>query len=305
MNSQTMSRDYRYETEHFRLRQVREEDAPALLKCYSDPAAVALMNDDNCVGGFLFHIVEEMRKAIYYWNHDVFEYARPAVIDKGTGEPIGTLEVFGGETGVLRVDLRTDYETPEVLEELYTLAMEKFPVDFPMGAMVTKAPPQAAARRAVLEKLGFAGPEPFREYEGYYRLTVGKTGKMRRELGIAACGLACCLCSENQACPGCQAEGCLGHEECFNFNCAREKKVDGCWACSDFPCGKGMHGSLRIQAFAKFAKEHGTQHLLNCLERNEKAGVVYHRPGGFTGDYDLPTEQEVFRLLEDGRGTSK
>ena len=30
---------------------------------------------------------------------------------------------------------------------------------------------------------------------------------MKRELGIARCGLACCLCSENVACKGCKRDG--------------------------------------------------------------------------------------------------
>lgn len=162
--------DYRYETPRFLLRQVRQEDAPALLACYSDPAAVALMNADNCTGGFLFQTLEEMEQAIQFWNHDVCDYARPAVIDKSTGQPVGTLEVFGGETGVLRVDLPAAYETQPVLRELYTLAVQVFPGDFPMGAMATKAPPAAAARRAVLQGLGFSGPQAFRGYPYYYRL---------------------------------------------------------------------------------------------------------------------------------------
>lgn len=30
---------------------------------------------------------------------------------------------------------------------------------------------------------------------------------MKRELGIARCGLACCLCSENVTCKGCRRTG--------------------------------------------------------------------------------------------------
>ncbi len=30
---------------------------------------------------------------------------------------------------------------------------------------------------------------------------------MKRELGIARCGLACCLCSENVVCKGCKRDG--------------------------------------------------------------------------------------------------
>ncbi|WP_330558172.1 DUF3795 domain-containing protein [Acutalibacter sp. 1XD8-33] len=294
MNPENSCQDYRYETEHFLLRQVKKEDAPELLRCYSDPAAVALMNDDNCVGGFLFRSLEEMETAIHFWNNDVFQYARPAVIDKRTGEAVGTLEIFGGETGVLRVDLRSEYERPKVLRELYSLAMERFPRDFPMGSMVTKAPLSAPARREVLGELGFTGPEEFREYGDYYRLSFAE---MRRELGIAVCALACCLCSENRDCPGCREGGCPNHETCVNYLCSRERGVSACWECPDFPCGKGMHGSTRIQAFAKFAREQGVETLLDCLERNRRAGVVYHRPGTLTGDYDLPTEREIFDLL--------
>lgn len=291
-------KDYRYETENFLLRQVKKEDAPDLLRCYSDPAAVALMNDDNCTGGFLFETLEQMESAIYFWNNDVSQYARPAVIAKRTGEAVGTLEIFGGETGVLRVDLRRDYERPEVLRELYALAVERFPGDFPMGAMVTKAVPGAAVRRAALTELGFSGPGRFREYEDYYRLSFTK---MRRELGIAYCGLACCICSENSGCKGCKQNGCAAWDQCQNYGCVTGRGLEGCWDCPDFPCGKGMLQKPRMRAFVRFAKEHGEKGLLDCLMRNERAGIVYHYPGTLTGDYDLENEREILDLLEHGR----
>lgn len=34
-----------------------------------------------------------------------------------------------------------------------------------------------------------------------------------------------------------------------------------------------------------FAKRYGVETLLNCLEENEKNGVIYHRRG-IVGDYD-------------------
>ena len=34
-----------------------------------------------------------------------------------------------------------------------------------------------------------------------------------------------------------------------------------------------------------FVKRYGEEELLNCLERNDKNGVVYHRDG-INGDYD-------------------
>lgn len=42
---------------------------------------------------------------------------------------------------------------------------------------------------------------------------------MKRELGIARCGLACCLCSENDQCHGCQFDECLGSDSCENRIC--------------------------------------------------------------------------------------
>ncbi len=296
MDKNKEERGYRYETASFILRQVEIGDAPALLQCYSDPAAVALMNDDNCRRGFLCGTLEDMEAYISIWRGE--SYARPVVLDKKAGEAVGTVEIFGGETGVLRVDLRVDYEREDVLEELYRLALGAFVQDFPMGALVTKAVPAAAARRRVLEGLGFSGPEVFRGYGDYYRAPAQP---FRRGLGLAICGLACCLCGESASCPGCQKDGCPGHGSCHNYACAKGRGVPGCWECPDFPCGEGMHQNPRIQAFARFAREHGPDKLLNCLERNQRAGVVYHYPGGLTGDYDRPTEEAVSQLIETGR----
>lgn len=296
MSIQEQYRNYRYETEHFVLRQVAKEDAPGLMKCYGDPAAVALMNDDNCFRGFYCPALEDLETYISIWQSE--DYARPVVLDKSTGEAVGTLEIFGGETGVLRVDLRADYEREDVLRELYQLAVGAFMRDYPMGAMVTKAPPAAGARRRVLAELGFAGPGDFRDHPDYYRMPAGK---MRRELGIAYCGLACCLCSENKDCAGCRDEGCGNHGECVHYRCCREKGLEGCWACKDFPCDAPMLQKVRVRAFGRFAREYGTETLLDCLEANERAGVAYHRDG-LVGDYDLPAEKDIFDLLLKRKG---
>ena len=40
---------------------------------------------------------------------------------------------------------------------------------------------------------------------------------------IAFCGLACCVCSENKGCVGCQDGGCESHGWCKNYNCCKEK----------------------------------------------------------------------------------
>lgn len=46
---------------------------------------------------------------------------------------------------------------------------------------------------------------------------------MKRELGIARCGLACCLCSKNDECNGCVSEECPDKSWCENRKCSIQK----------------------------------------------------------------------------------
>ena len=131
---------------------------------------------------------------------------------------------------------------------------------------------------------------------------------MDREKGIAFCGLACCLCEEQPGCPGCRGGGCPGAEDCRNFRCCREKNLEGCWQCPEFPCESRMFDSLRTRAFVRYVKEHGTAALMERLDEGEKAGIRYHDPGRLTGDYDrCQSEEEVLKLLEGScqKGKSK
>ena len=107
---------------------------------------------------------------------------------------------------------------------------------------------------------------------------------MKRELGIGRCGLACCLCSENGQCNGCDAGDCAGKDWCENRRCSLEKGIGHCYECPS-NCRSGMQSGIRPYAFGLFAKRYGEAALLDCLEANEKRGVVYHRDG-FDGDYD-------------------
>lgn len=125
---------------------------------------------------------------------------------------------------------------------------------------------------------------------------------MNIEKGIAYCGLACCVCSENEQCAGCRNEGCKDKEWCKSYNCCRMKKINGCWECADFPCENEMLNKLRIRAFADFIKEYGEERLLKCLKRNEESGIVYHYKGQLIGDYDKSeSEDEIIRMLLYGR----
>lgn len=107
---------------------------------------------------------------------------------------------------------------------------------------------------------------------------------MRRELGIARCGLACCLCSENDKCSGCNSDACPDKDWCKNRKCAIEKGISHCYECNE-DCKKGLLNKIKPYAFTLFAKRYGEEKLLDCLEANEKNGVIYHRDG-INGDYD-------------------
>lgn len=123
---------------------------------------------------------------------------------------------------------------------------------------------------------------------------------MKRELGIARCGLACCLCAENEYCAGCYAEACQDKEWCENRICSRNKNIAGCYACSEH-CQKGLLKKIKPYAFTLFAKRYGLTHLLDCLERNEKNGIVYHRDG-IHGDYDEFDEvEELIAFIQTGK----
>lgn len=117
---------------------------------------------------------------------------------------------------------------------------------------------------------------------------------MKRELGIARCGLACCLCSENDTCPGCLADGCADKDWCETRKCSLEKGVSHCYKCEE-NCRKGFLGKSKPYGFTLFAKRYGEETLLDCLEENERRGIVYHREG-FNGDYDGFDDPE--RLME-------
>ncbi len=107
---------------------------------------------------------------------------------------------------------------------------------------------------------------------------------MKRELGIGRCGLACCLCSENTHCSGCNSGNCPDKQWCENRRCSIEKGLYHCYTCGK-DCRKGLLSKIKPYGFTLFAKRYGEKALLDCLERNEQNGVVYHREG-VVGDYD-------------------
>lgn len=131
---------------------------------------------------------------------------------------------------------------------------------------------------------------------------------MKRELGIARCGLACCLCSENVKCKGCGEDGfleldwCKDAEWCENRKCCLAKDLPACWACDDSACRKGLFAEkIKPLAFTEYIRRYGKDALLDRLEINEKNGIVYHREG-IIGDYDdFDNVEELIKFINTGK----
>ena len=123
---------------------------------------------------------------------------------------------------------------------------------------------------------------------------------MKRNLGIARCGLACCLCSENEKCGGCTSEECPDKEWCENRRCSLKSGFEYCYEC-EIECRKGLLSKIKPYAFTLFIKRYGVTELLDCLERNEKDGIVYHRRG-IKGDYDdFDDVEKLIHFIKTGK----
>jgi len=157
------------ETEHFSLRLVSEADAEDLLVCYSDPKAQELFNIDNFSHICNFYTVEAMAECIGFWltAYKQEAFVRFAIIDKSIQKAVGTIEMFGGDVGVLRVDIASPYENKVNFKELLDVCTGSFYELFDAKTMATKAIPSAVARIDVLLEAGFRAEE-FKGREHYY-----------------------------------------------------------------------------------------------------------------------------------------
>ena len=154
-------------TPRFTLRLVRKEDAPDLLKVYSDPAAQVYFNADNCTSRFCYTTLEEMEQCIDMWLHAYEQgwFVRWTILREN--RPVGTLEMFrrddgenGEGLGVLRIDVNCMYETADVHEELLRAVMPELHKLFHCQRILTKALPIMTRRRLALVVHGFL---PYRQ----------------------------------------------------------------------------------------------------------------------------------------------
>ena len=116
------------ETENFTIRLIELSDSKDLYQCYHDKTAVALMNDDNCDFGFYTDSEEKMAETIGYWI-DFYKkgyFIRFSIVDHKTNTVVGTIEGFSGETGVLRIDIKSTYETTSNILQIISFAVQNF-----------------------------------------------------------------------------------------------------------------------------------------------------------------------------------
>jgi len=165
------------ESKNFLVRQTKNDDCEELLKVYGDKNALPFFNSDNCDGdNFYYPTKERMTDAINFWSSSYENgwFARLSIIDKLASNIIGTIELClrvsddaFNQMGILRIDVRSDYEKESVLSELIALIAPCMPELLGCTGILTKAPIYAVERIHALLNTGFSKSE---------HLLIGKTG---------------------------------------------------------------------------------------------------------------------------------
>lgn len=165
------------ENEKFLLRLVENEDCDDLLKVYSDKNALPFFNSDNCNGdNFYYATKERMTEAISFWNlsYENGWFARLSIVDKSVSNVIGTVELClrvsedaFNDMGILRVDVKSDYEKEDVLYDIVALITPHLSEMLGCNGIITKAPIYAVERINAIQKAGFTKSD---------HLLIGRTG---------------------------------------------------------------------------------------------------------------------------------
>jgi len=146
-----------FNTTNFTLRIIEKSDAEDLLECYSDVNAQKYFNTDNCRKNFNFKTIDEMNWCIDFWLSEYSDkkYVRFSIINKLSGKVVGTIEIFGWAFGVLRLDIKSEYEKREYLNEIIEIAINNFYTLFNTNRIITKAIPEGVDRIKALTNNGF------------------------------------------------------------------------------------------------------------------------------------------------------
>lgn len=165
------------ESEKYIIRLFKDEDCDDLLKVYSDRNALPFFNSDNCDGdNFYYSTKERMAEAIDFWrmSYENGWFVRLSIVDKTTTSIIGTVELClrvsddeFNNMGILRVDVRSDYEEEKVLYDIFALVTPKLEDMLRCKGVLTKAPIYAVERMKAIQKVGFTKSE---------HMLIGKNG---------------------------------------------------------------------------------------------------------------------------------
>lgn len=173
-----------FENEKYLLRFIETSDASDLLALYSDEKNLPFFNSDNCNGNFHCTLLEHVQDMIEAWQfeYNQKEFVRWSIIDKDIQHAIGTIELFKRQAddffnncGILRLDLRCDYEQTEHIFNILSLIIPSSFTLFNCQTIATKVPQFAFKRKLAIEQLGFTASE---------ENLVGHDGKTYRDYFI-------------------------------------------------------------------------------------------------------------------------
>ena len=151
--------------DRFLIRLIDDDDCDSLLEVYSDKMALPFFNSDNCDGdNFYYDTKEKMIEALNFWKlaYERGWFVRLSIIDKSISKAIGTIELClrtsddnFNNCGILRVDVKSDYERFDMLYDIFFLITPMAKEALGCNSIITKAPIYAVERIKALEEIGF------------------------------------------------------------------------------------------------------------------------------------------------------
>lgn len=173
-----------FENQNYLIRLIMPSDDRDLFLVYSDEKAVPFFNSDNCSSEFHYTQLEHMQGAIEFWLQEYRRrrFVRWTIIDKRIPQAVGTIELFNRHAGdyfdncgLLRLDLRSDYEHEEEILEILSMIIQPAFALFDCGMIATKIPAFAGERKKAAERAGFSyseekliGGDDRKVYQDYY-----------------------------------------------------------------------------------------------------------------------------------------
>ena len=176
------------ENDRYLLQFATKEDSEDLLEVYGDKYSLPFFNSDNCHGdNFYYPTKEKMDTAIEFWldSYEKKWFVRWSIIDKSANKAIGSVELFHriadddfNDAGVLRIDLRSDYEKADVIHDILDIIVPPAYELFECNEIISKVPLYAIERIKAFSEYGFektdrllVGTLDHYSYKDYWTIT--------------------------------------------------------------------------------------------------------------------------------------